>query len=184
MSTPESSTNDDRLKQTSDYLKSLRVVKRTIVSAYILSSDDFLLMGRQDPARGGVFPNAWRIPGGGVRVDHNNHPLESLTEAMIREGNEEVTGLNLVAEMIKPLELAKTIGAEKTLQTGEVVWREMDLRHFEVGLDKPAAQYLFSPSSDLVELRWVDRAERETIELIPGGRELMHAGGYLGSLSS
>ena len=183
MSMPESVNAGEGITPVKRDIKNLRIVRRTIVSAYIQSTDDFLLMGRQDPTKGGTFPNAWRIPGGGVKLDGDNNPLEDLDEAMVREGNEEVIGLNLTLSMVKLLDTRRTVEAKKTLPSGEAVWQVMDLRHFCVSLDKPADQFTFAPGSDLVELNWFTREERETIELIAGGRELMRESGYLNPLS-
>ncbi|HEY5442776.1 MAG TPA: hypothetical protein VIJ68_04520, partial [Candidatus Saccharimonadales bacterium] len=71
------------------------------------------------------------------------------------------------------------LAAEKTLDSGERVWQKMNLRHFETRLDGIAADHAFLPGDDLVKLRWFNRAERASIELIPGGQELMLAGGYI-----
>ena len=161
----------------------LREIERTIVSVYILSADDFMLLGRQDPSRGGTYPTAWRAPGGGVKDkdedEDEDKPRETLVEAMVREAGEEVVGLNLTPESLKLLPIAAVLAAEKTLDTGERVWQRMDLRHFETRLDQPAAKLSFVAGDDLVELRWFGRQERAAIELIPGGRELMLEGGYI-----
>jgi hypothetical protein len=42
----------------------MREIERTIVSALIFSQDGKLLMGKKDPAKGGVYPDCWHIPGG------------------------------------------------------------------------------------------------------------------------
>lgn len=157
----------------------LREITRTIVSVYILSVDDFMLMGKQDPAKGGTFPNALRIPGGGIKSNKEGRPQETLLEAAVREVREEVIGLKPSADELTLLPLTANLAAEKTLPTGERVWQNMDLRHFELLLGKPADELLFQPGSDLVELIWASRQERASAELIPGGRELMLEGGYI-----
>ena len=44
----------------------MREIERTIVSGLVFSKDGKLLMGLKDPAKGGVYPDVWHIPGGGI----------------------------------------------------------------------------------------------------------------------
>ena len=62
----------------------MRKIKREIVSALLISKDNKLLMGRKDPKKGGVYPDCWHIPGGGINDGEN------LIEALKREVIEEV----------------------------------------------------------------------------------------------
>ena len=71
----------------------LRVIERIIASVVITSSDGKILMGRKDPTKGGVYPDTWHIPGGGIDDG------ESLENAAKREALEEV-GLDLSSEKI------------------------------------------------------------------------------------
>ncbi|HEX5797376.1 MAG TPA: NUDIX hydrolase [Candidatus Saccharimonadales bacterium] len=153
----------------------LRVVRRTIVSAYILSEDDLLLMGRQDPERGGTWPKAWRIPGGG------KEPGETREEAMVREGREEVIGLDLRKHELTELPLKAHGAHEKTLENGERVWQEMDFHHFMARLGGIASSFEFLPGGDLKELQWFNRQDRSGAEQIPVGRDMMLQAGLIDS---
>lgn len=62
----------------------MRKIKREIVSALLFSKDNKLLMGKKDPTKGGVYPDCWHLPGGGVDDG------ESLVDALKREVIEEV----------------------------------------------------------------------------------------------
>jgi len=149
------------------------VVYRSIVSAYILSADDLLLMGRQDPSRGGTWPNAWRIPGGGKKEG------ETLRQAMVREGGEEVVGLDFSDHELTHLPISAEGASIKTLESGEVVWQAMIFHHFAVRLGGPAADYDLSPGGDLRELGWLNREERAAAEQIPMGKALMSKAGLI-----
>jgi 8-oxo-dGTP pyrophosphatase MutT (NUDIX family) len=158
-----------------DNPENLRVIDRVIASALILSSDGCLLMGRKDPAKGGVYPDAWHIPGGGVDDG------ESLEDAAIREVKEEV-GLDVTKDQLTPI---PNIGHGATVKTigGERVWCRMEFNRFEVRLDKPAPELatMVRPNDDLIELRWFSPQELETVEQIPGGKEFFIEAGYIQS---
>ena len=153
----------------------LREIDRTIVSAVIFSSDHKLLMGKKDPAKGGVYPSAWHIPGGGMEVG------ETLEEALIREIGQEVEGLNLGHHRFKRLPHVNHGEAAKTLDNGERVWCKMTFNYYEVHLGSTAAELArtLKPGDDLVELRWFSRRELANVEQIPGGKEFFKQVGYL-----
>jgi nucleoside triphosphatase len=150
----------------------LREIERDIASALIFSADGCLLMGRKDPSRGGVYPNAWHIPGGGVE------PGESVQEAAIREVEQEV-GLKLSTKQLQPVRTG-AVETVKTLSDGERVWCKMKFNRFEVRLDQPKDKVHAVPGDDLVELRWFNAEELAGVQQIPGGREFFIEMGYIG----
>jgi 8-oxo-dGTP pyrophosphatase MutT (NUDIX family) len=153
----------------------MREMERTIASAVIISRDGKLLMGKKDPAKGGVYPNAWHIPGGGVEEG------ETLDQALIREIGQEVKGLDLSIHERKLLPFVGRGATSKTLTDGEKVWVNMVFNRFEVKLEETAnvlAKNL-TPGDDLVELRWFSRAELIGLEHIPGGYEFFVQAGYI-----
>ncbi len=156
-------------------VRGLREVERTIVSAYILTVDDYMLMGRQDPDRGGTWPNVWRILGGGVKEENGETPAD----AMIREAGEEAIGLDAREHTMIRLPLTAQDAHEKTLGTGEVVWQNMDFLHFAIFLGGTAADFAFAPGDDIIELRYFDRGVRGQIEQVPIGQEMMYRAGFL-----
>ena len=133
-------------------------------------------MGRKDPTKGGVYPDAWHIPGGGIDEG------ESMTEALARELQEEV-GLDISQARVVPVDIVGNGTAEKTLQDGERVRCHMEFNRFEVHLDKNSAEIEIAPSSDLVELCWFTPEELLTIQHIPGGREFFQEMGYMSQIS-
>lgn len=154
--------------------KNLREIKRTIASVLIFSSDGCLLMGKKDPSKGGVYPDAWHIPGGGVDEG------ESLIDAAIRETAQEV-GLSLRPDQLKPLPFADEGQAEKTLKDGERVWCVMEFNRFEVRLDQTATELnkIVRPGDDLVELAWLNPDKLQTVAQVPGGKAFMTKMGYI-----
>lgn len=154
--------------------ENLREIERVIASAVILSTDGYMLLGRKDPSRGGVYADAWHIPGGGVEKG------ESLSEAAAREVLQEVS-LNIPEEQFTPVPIVGHGAAVKTLESGERVWCRMEFNRFEVRLDKPVAEleHMVRPGDDLVELRWFSGAELAEVRQIPGGKEFFREAGYI-----
>lgn len=149
----------------------LREIDRDIASIVIISADKKLLMGRKDPAEGGVYPNVWHIPGGGVDDG------ESLIAAAKREALEEV-GIDLTDKTLTPLPRGRG-ESPKTLSSGEKVWCNMVFNRFEIRLEEDAADVDMKAGDDLVELRWFTREELKSVELVPGGREFFIEAGYI-----
>ena len=149
----------------------LREINRDIASVVILSGDNKLLMGRKDPAKGGVYPDVWHIPGGGVDEG------ETLIDAVKREALEEV-GIELEDVILTPLPAGRG-ESPKTLASGEKVWCNMMFNRFKVRLAQNADDIRIKPGDDLVELRWFTKDELAKIELVPGGREFFIEAGYI-----
>lgn len=151
----------------------MREINRTIVSAIILSKDRKILMGKKDPAKGGVWPNMWHIPGGGVDEG------ETLEQALTREVKEEV-GLDISDAKITPLNHNFTGTTEKTIKdTGERVLCHMLFNHFEVQLNKNANKIELHLSDDLVESHWFTLEELPNVKQIPGSKEWFEEMGYI-----
>jgi 8-oxo-dGTP pyrophosphatase MutT (NUDIX family) len=150
----------------------LREVDRLIASLIIVSGDGKILMGRKDPTKGGVYPDAWHIPGGGVNKG------ESLEDAARREGQEE-TGIDLADAKLAPLSFIGRGETTKTLPSGERVWCSMTFNRFEARLNRPAAEVKANPTDDLIELRWFEPDELASVKQIPGGREFFIQAGYI-----
>lgn len=131
-------------------------------------------MGRKDAARGGVYPNAWHIPGGGLEEG------ETLEDAAIREVYEEI-GLRLEKSQLSPLGPVFHGESLKTLKSGEQVNCQMEFHEFAVRLPHTASQLvnMVKPGDDLVELRCFPLTELHNVELIPGAVEFYKEVGYI-----
>ncbi len=151
----------------------MREIERTIVSALIFSKDGKLLMGKKDPTKGGVYPDCWHIPGGGIDEG------ETLEQALQREIKEEV-GID-VSPYNPVLIPEKGSGiAEKTLSSGEKVLCRMEFNRFRVNIsDKLASEIQVNLSDDLVEIRWFGPEELPEVKQIPGGKEFFQKIGLI-----
>ncbi len=150
----------------------MREIQRKIASALILSLDYKLLMGRKDPAKGGVYSDCWHIPGGGVDEE------ETLEQTLKREVLEE-TGIDISPYQIKLIPFIGSGLTEKTLKTGELVMCKMEFNRFEVNMDKNADEIKLKPTDDLVDMQWFSMNELLNIKHIPGGLEFLKEAGYI-----
>jgi len=143
----------------------MREIQRTIASALIFSKDGKLLMGKKDPAKGGVYSDSWHIPGGGLDEG------ETLEQAVEREVKEEV-GIDI--SPYNPVLIPEKGGgvAEKFLPSGEKVLCRMEFNIFRVDIaDKLASDIETNLSDDLVQIQWFGPEELPNVKQIPGGKE-------------
>jgi 8-oxo-dGTP pyrophosphatase MutT (NUDIX family) len=151
----------------------MREIQRKIVSALIFSRDHKMLMGKKDPAKGGVYPDCWHIPGGGVDEG------ETFEQALKREILEE-TGIDISAYQINSIPLIGSGLTEKTLKSGEKVMCRMEFNRFEVNVtDKNADEIKLHPTDDLVEMEWFNMEDLPKIKHIPGGQKFLEEAGYI-----
>ena len=151
----------------------MREIQRTIVSALIFSKDDKLLMGEKDPAKGGVYPDCWHIPGGGIDKG------ETMEQALQREIKEEV-GIDISPYDPVPIPEKGSGIAEKTLSSGEKVLCRMEFNIFRVDIhDKLASEIKITLGDDLVEIRWFSPEELPEVKQIPGGKEFFQKIGLI-----
>jgi 8-oxo-dGTP pyrophosphatase MutT (NUDIX family) len=152
----------------------MRTIQRKIVSALIFSKDGKILMGKKDPSKGGVYPDVWHIPGGGIEEG------ETIEQALAREVLEEV-GIDIKPYSAKSINIIGNGTTEKTLQdTGEKVMCEMEFNRFEVNIfDKNSDEIKLHLEDDLVEAKWFSKEELYNVKQIPGGKEFFEKMGYM-----
>lgn len=151
----------------------MRTMHRTIVTALIFSKDGKLLMGMKDPRGGGVYPDCWHIPGGGVEEG------ETQQEALRREMLEEV-GMDV--QPYNPVLVDDRGRGESTRTlkgTSEMVRAKMQFNVYRIDLDKPAKDIETKPGDDLVILRWIDLADLHAYKITPPSQELFRKLGYM-----
>jgi 8-oxo-dGTP pyrophosphatase MutT (NUDIX family) len=136
-----------------------RTIHRTIVTAFIESTDGLILLGKARP--GGVHPGYWKRPGGGVDEG------ETLEAALSREVLEE-TGIDITAAHIRLVRDTRVVEAEKTLtETGEVVWVVMHLHEYHITLPLQADRVALLANDDLTDLTWFQASQLKHIPLSP-----------------
>jgi len=150
----------------------MREIQRTIVAGIIFSKDGKMLMGRKDPAKGGVYTDAWHIPGGGVEEG------ETFEQTLQREMQEEV-GIDVSRHKIMHVPVVNTGSSEKTLETGERVVANMHFNYFEVHIDQNADEIKLEPGDDLIDMKWFSPEELANVQQIPGGKEFFQQMGYI-----
>lgn len=151
----------------------MREIRRKIASAIIISKDHKILMGRKDPSKGGVYPDCWHIPGGGIDEG------ETIEQALKREVIEE-TGIDISSYKIKFIPIINSGIAEKILKTGERVLCNMEFNVFEINIDdKDAEDIILHPADDLIKTQWFSLEELNNVKQIPGGREFFVQAGYI-----
>jgi len=137
----------------------MKTIARTIVAAVLMSKDGQILLGKL--RKGGVYPNCWHIPGGGVDEG------ETLTQALAREVKEEV-GLEIADLPMKLLSDTDTDQAEKTDKlTGEKLFVTMHFNTYQVDLLVDANEIEISLNDDVRECRWVSIQDLEDYRLTP-----------------
>lgn len=144
----------------------MREISRTIVSALLISKDGKLLLGKKDPANGGVYLDCRHLPGGGVGEG------ESLHDSIIREVAEEV-GIDIREFDMRFLPIIDNGSSIKTLkETGEQVLCHMDFHKCVVHLQHDAKDIKIRLNDDLVVVQRFTQEELTTLPLIPGNKEL------------
>lgn len=151
----------------------MRTIEREIVSGLIFSKDGKLLMGMKDPAHGGVYPDCWHIPGGGVETG------ETKEQALHREILEE-TGIDISGAKVSLADDQGSGQTEKTLKdTGERVLCNMKFNVYRIDLSTIAEEALLDPSDDLPALEWVDTSKLNEYKLTPPSTSLFGRVGLL-----
>ena len=136
----------------------MRTIKKTVVGAFIFSSDNCLLLGRSNR---GTYEGAWIIPGGGVEAG------ETYQQAIIREIYEE-THLDISKEKIKRMQKTITGTSKKILKdTGEEVIGDYTFINFIVHIDKNSYEISVTPDDDFVDPIWQPVTELKSIPLPP-----------------
>lgn len=149
----------------------MKQTERVVVSAVLISKDNKILLGKT--REGGVYPDSWHIPGGGVDEG------ETKESALVREVKEEV-GLNIKDLSIKLLSDSDSDEAIKTdRNTGEKVLVKMQFNVYQVSLDEVADDLNISMDDDLRECEWVSLKNLKDYNLTPPSIKLFKRLGWI-----
>ena len=152
----------------------MRKIERKIVGGIIFSKDGKLLQVMKNPKEGGVFPDCWHIPGGGVEQGESNE------EALIREIKEE-TNIDISGYEIQLVDDAEEGESEKTLKnTGERVLCKMQYNDYKIVInDKLAKDIKVSLGDELKIYAWIDIKELRGRKITPPSEKLFKKLGYI-----
>jgi len=149
----------------------MKSIQRTIVSAILVSSDNKILLGKN--REGGVYPDCWHIPGGGVDEG------ETKEEALTREIREEV-GIDISEtnpQLVSDSDTGKSVKTDK--DSGEQFKVEMHFNVYEVHLEKDADIIEVSLDDDLIEYKWVSKEELSKYKHTPPSEKLFKSLGWI-----
>ncbi len=149
-----------------------RQIFRTIAVGLLISADDKVLLGKKRD--GGVYPDCWHLPGGGVKKD------ETIEQALAREIKEE-TGFNLRSEGVAVRLIDDRGRGEhfKKTTSGEKVLAKMQFVVYEVRLSANSADINLKPGDDLGELKWIRLDQLDKYQHTPPSIELFRRLGLM-----
>jgi len=127
----------------------------------------------RDPSHGGVWPDCWNIPGGGVDEG------ERKEDAIRRETFEE-TGIDISSHRLEMIDDLGSGITEKTLRdSGERVIVDMKFTVYKVTLDKDAIDVHLKLDDEFLEGKWSTIEESKKLKLTPPTIELFKRLGYI-----
>lgn len=134
----------------------MRTIQRNIASAFFVSKDGKVLLGKN--RKGGVFEGSYVVPGGGIEEG------ETKEQGLRREMFEE-TGIDIAGLAVSQVNLFEGSHPKTLRGTDERVMVDMTFNDFRVDLDKKAADVTVVAGDDWSSPRWFtsDELQKEKI---------------------
>lgn len=150
----------------------MNMIRRTIVSALITTSDNKVLFGKKDSQRGGVYLDKWHIPGGGIENDEQQ--LDTLKREVMEE-----TGIDIKTANITLIDNLGSAVTPKKMPSGEIVPCQMEFLVYKVELSEKSEQVKMMPGDDFAQLQWVPIDKVNEYPLTPPSVSLFLRIGWL-----
>jgi 8-oxo-dGTP pyrophosphatase MutT (NUDIX family) len=149
----------------------MRTVQRNIVGAFIFSSDNKILLGKN--YKGGTYDDCWSVPGGGIEDG------ESKLEALKREILEE-TGIDISSSEITPYKDILFGQSKKTLrESGETILVEMKFYNYIIRMPFSAKEITAKPGDDFVYAKWFPVTDLKSLKMPPPSIETLKGIDYI-----
>lgn len=134
----------------------MRTIHRNIASAFFVSKDDKVLLGKN--RKGGVFEGSYVVPGGGIEEGETKE--QGLRREML-----EVTGLDIAGLAVSQVNLFEGSHPKTLRDTNERVMVDMTFHDYRVDLDNNAAEVTVVAGDDWSSPRWftVEELAKEKI---------------------
>jgi 8-oxo-dGTP pyrophosphatase MutT (NUDIX family) len=151
----------------------MQTIQRDCVVALIESADGKVLLGKKDPNAGGVYPDAWHLPGGGIEQGESHH------DALHREVKEE-TGIDISGFRTDFID-GEGYGEYDRIdpKTHRRTLYQMRFNVYRIYIPVNAAAIPVTLESDLVQAVWADKHELANYWLTPPSMTLFTKLGYL-----
>ncbi len=122
---------------------------------------------------GGVYPDCWHIPGGGV--DEGEDKETALRREMIEEVGIDIAGLE--TKLVSDDDTGQAIKTDKN--TGEKIQVTMEFFVYQVKLKENAKDVSISLDDDLEEYVWASKDELKDYKLTPPSVKLFTKLGWI-----
>jgi len=151
----------------------MREINREIVSAVLISKDNKIFVAKYSQP-GGVYPDCWHIPGGGIEDG------EGQITALKREIMEEV-GLDIQNCNIELIDNEEYGDSEKILRpTREKVICHMHFNDYKVDINLNADEIKIHFTDDeFNEFQWVKITDVKNLNITPPSIKLFKKMGYI-----